>query len=605
MENILILGNPNSGKSLLFNRLTGLKQKVANFPGVTVEIRSGQFEAFTVQDFPGTYSLAPLTPDEDVAVKGIQKYIESSQTKAIVCVLDGTRFERSLMLLLQLIEKSKLSGRPLIAAINMMDEVNGKSSIDFDGLRKELEIPVIGISARTGEGLPQLKDTIKSVQPLKAKLSESLATPLSLKIRARDLHHQFGPKGDVFLKKQNRLDDFFLSHFFGPIVFTAIMIFLFQSIFSWAKPLMEMTSGTVETLGTWTSSHLSEGMLRDFINDAVFAGFGSFLVFAPQIFVLFLVIGLLEDSGYLARAAIILHKPLSFFGLSGKSFVPLLSGHACAIPAILAARTIESPKKRFLTMIAAPFMACSARLPVYALLISGFVPATAFLGGFITLQGFAFFGLFALGIVTALIVTSLLDRVSRKSASLNMRDTPFIVELPPYRLPALISIFRNSFNQTYAFIKNAGAVIFSVSVIVWALGYFPNGSGHLDTSYMAILGRAIEPIFAPMGLDWKIGVGVLTSFLAREVFVATLGTLYGLEDAGENLSSLSTQLSEHGMTAASAIGLLVFYALAMQCVSTLAVIKKETGSYKVPTLVFISFSILAYSAATVSYWIFK
>ncbi len=616
MESILILGNPNSGKTLLFNRLTGLNQKVANFPGVTVEVRSGSADGVIYKDFPGTYSLKPLTIDEKVAIKDFKTALLNPKTKAVTCVLDGTRLERSLYLLLQLLQIAKKANCPVIAAVNIMDEIISKGvDIDFKGLSSELGCQVIGVSAKKGSGLIELKEIYSQQSSRDAKIipTESELDYVSFdtkdqiinfKKQAHELSSKYGPKTQLLLKSQYRLDRFFLSTLGGPVVFSLLMIVLFQSIFSWASPLMDAIDGVISSAGEWTAAHVSNPILADFLKDAIFAGIGSFLVFAPQIFVLFVVIGILEDSGYLARAATIMHKPLSLFGLSGRSFVTMLSGHACAIPAIMAARTIESPRKRLLTILATPFMSCSARLPVYALLVGGFVPATSILGGVIGLQGLAFFGLFAIGIFTGLLVSALLDKFISKDVS-NLGDAPFVVELPAYRFPNFKPILLSSLNRTWGFIYNAGFMIFSVTVVVWLLGYFPNGSGMLDTSWLSYLGRAIEPIFAPMGMDWKIGVAVLTSFLAREVFVGTLGTLYGIEAAEDNMSSLSDKLQSSGVGLAGALALAVFYSLAMQCVSTLAVIKKETNSTLIPFLTFVGMTIIAYVAAALVFFITK
>ncbi len=610
MENVLILGNPNSGKTLLFNRLTGLKQKVANFPGVTVEILSAEADGLIFQDFPGTYSLKALTIDEKVAIEGFTKAITDPQTRAIICVLDATRLERSLYLLLQLIEVSKKYNCPVIAAVNVIDEIITKNiKMDLEGLSNAINCPVIGISAKKRKGLKELKnlclslDKRKISSDLKLKNLElnSLNTKeeiLKLKAQAHELSKKFGPQNDVLLKSQHRLDDFFLSSWAGALVFAALMLFLFQSIFTWAAPFMEGINDFLDVSGQWVATHVSNEILSDFIKDALFAGLGSFLVFAPQIFILFIVIGLLEDSGYLARAAVILHKPLSLFGLSGRSFVTMLSGHACAIPAIMSARTIESPRKRLLTIIATPFMSCSARLPVYAMLVGGFVPATTILWGTVGLQGFAFFMLFAIGIVMGLIVSAILDKtLSKKTAQLG--DAPFVIELPPYRMPNWRPIVMHALNRTFGFVQNAGFMIFSVTVVIWFLGYFPDHAGHLDTSWLGRIGKWIEPLFTPMGMDWKVGVAVLTSFLAREVFVGTLGTLYGIDSVEGDTSSLAQKLQASGVTLASALALAVFYSLAMQCVSTLAVMKKETGSAKIPVYVFIGMTVIAYAAAAV------
>lgn len=621
---VLILGNPNSGKSLLFNRLTGLKQKVANFPGVTVEIRSAVADGIRFHDFPGVYSLEALTPDERVAVDGFRSAIKDPETRLVLCVLDATRLERSLYLLLQILPLARAARCQVIAVVNVIDELLlHASKVDTQALSQELGCPVIGISAKRGTGLDELKSQIASIvkdSPAKldaasdaaaafeeietSKLRSDLHTNLHAnKDRARYLAEKFGPQSDVLLKSQNRLDSFFLSSTGGMLVFFLMMLVLFQAIFSWASPLMDGTEALVEWVGNHVAPLATHEWAQDFLKDAVFGGMGSFLVFVPQIFVLFVIIGLLEDSGYLSRAAVILHRPLSFFGLSGRSFVPLLSGHACAIPAIMATRTIESPRKRLLTILATPFMSCSARLPVYGLLISGFVPATTILGGLIGLRGLAFFLLFVLGIVVALIVIGLVDRFTRKSGRL--ADAPFVVELPPYRLPGLKPILVNALSRAWAFVKNAGFMIFCVTVVVWVLGYFPKGAGHLDESWLGWVGQKIEPLFAPMGMDWKVGVGILTSFLAREVFVGTLGTLYGIEAAEDNMGSLSEKLQAAGMGLPTAAALLVFYCLSMQCVSTLAVMKKETGSWKIPLAVFVGMSVIAYVAAALTYMIFS
>jgi len=325
---------------------------------------------------------------------------------------------------------------------------------------------------------------------------------------------------------------------------------------------------------------------------------GSFLVFVPQIFFLTLIVGFLEDSGYLARAAMICHKPLKLFGLSGKSFIPFLTGHACAIPAIFAARTIDSSRRRFITILTVPLMSCSARLPVYALLISAIIPTNTYFGGLIGLQGIAFFLLFALGIVMALVVAVLL---STSKATQKFSDAPFILELPAYRLPSFKALILKSLQTTWSFVAKAGGIIFTVTVVVWILGYFPNGTGQLDDSFLSYLGKMIEPLMQPLGLDWKYGVAILTSFLAREVFVGTLGALFGIEMADENMVSLVSSIQESSITFASGLALLVFYAIALQCASTLAVMKKELGSYKAPVIIFIGYSLVAYILAFITY----
>lgn len=609
VDRLLIVGKPNSGKSVLFNRLTGLRQKVSNFPGVTVEVRSGRVGEWVVSDFPGIYSLDAVTLDEEVAVAGLKKALGEERVQGVICVLDGTRLERSLALGLQVRELALRQGKGLLFAVNMLDEVTrARGRVDIDGLSRDLGVKVVGISARRGLGLDVLRQEMARLVKRREDFVPAAgreiggAAGTALQVRARELARLHGPRAEVFLKTQNRLDDVFLSSWGGAAIFFLTMAFLFQAIFTWAAPLMDAVESVIGTLGSWVGSLLSDGLVRDFVQDALFAGFGSFLVFVPQIFVLTLIVGILEDSGYLVRAAIICHRPLSWFGLSGRSFVPLLTGHACAIPAVMATRTIESPVRRTLTMLVLPWMACSARLPVYALLIAALVPATPILGGLMGLQGLAFLGLYVLGVVTALGVSAILAPAMLKRQD----DAPFVLELPPYRLPHWRPLVGRAFHDAMTFVTKAGGMIFLVTVVVWILGYFPAGSGHLNESWLATFGQAIEPWVAPLGLDWRFGVAILSSFLAREVFVGTLGTLLGIEETGAALGAddaggLVAGLQSMGLTPAAGVGLLVFYALALQCVATLAVVRKETASWRLPLAMFVGYSALAYVGAWLTY----
>ena len=342
---------------------------------------------------------------------------------------------------------------------------------------------------------------------------------------------------------------------------------------------------------------LGSQLARDFTADALFGGVGAFLVFVPQIFVLTFVIGLLEDSGYLARAALICHKPLRLFGLTGKSFIPMLSGVACAIPGIYAARAIDSPRKRLLTYMAIPLMPCSARLPVYTLLIAAFIPADTALGGLVGWQGLAMFCIYFFGMFCALAVTGL---VSRSSAD-HFTDLPFVLELPPYRVPGLLPLLRNAWNRSKHFVTKAGKIIFAVTVVIWVLGYFPNFGADLGASWLGTLGHMVEPLFAPLGLDWRYAVAILTSFLAREVFVGTLGTIFGIESADENMTPLVQQIQASDLTIGSGLALLVFFAIALQCVSTLAILSKESASRSLATRMFVGYMLLAYALALAVY----
>ncbi|MDG0978653.1 MAG: ferrous iron transporter B [Halieaceae bacterium] len=600
MKDVLVVGSPNSGKTLLFNRLTGLKQKVANFPGVTVSTHAGiaSFDpSLQLVDFPGVYSLHTISGEEEVAVRAFQQAIKTSeQTKSVLCVLDATRLEKGLFFALQVREACIAAGLPFVAACNMIDILDKHElTLDIDGLGRELGAPVIGLSAKSGYGIERLQEVLSS---------NNISAPApDLKLLARDegwernraeqLAHAYGPKGDLLLKSHSRLDDFFLHSVTGGAAFFVIMFSLFQAIFTWASPMMD----AVESLLGWCAEvvvpFISNDIAADFVRDAIFGGVGAFLVFVPQIFVLTLVVGTLEDSGYLARAAVICHRPLNAFGLTGKSFVPMLSGVACAIPAIYAARTIESPRKRWLTYMAIPLMPCSARLPVYALLIAAFIPNETIAGGLLGLQGLAMFGIYLFGIVTALLVTAAISRVTPQEA----QDAPFVLEMPPYRIPSWQSILRGAVERAGYFVKKAGPVIFWITMVIWFLGYFPNQGQDLSQSYLATVGRLIEPLFQPLGLDWKYGIAILASFVAREVFVGTLGTLYGIEDATENVVSLATRVQDSGMPLASGVALLVFFAVAAQCVSTLATLYREGGSAKLPLQLLVGYGLLSYALA--------
>lgn len=605
MKNIILVGKPNSGKSLLFNQLTGMRQKVANFPGVTVELKSGKFGEYRLVDFPGAYSLSTLSRDEEIAVEKIHEAMHDDNTSLIVCNLDATRLERSLVFGLQVRDLAKQHDKALIFALNMIDEVERFSHhVDCEQLGKDLGVAVFPLSAKTLIGLHEFKVALNDIvkQPEKFIPTISVAEDNSVFNVSRLIAKRYGIHADIVLKQQNRIDSFLLNNVLGGIAFFGIMFLLFQSIFTWATPLMDGVENVIGVLAQITTSAIGPGIINDFLQDALFGGFGSFLVFVPQIMVLTFIIGLLEDSGYLARAALICHKPLSYFGLSGRSFIPYLSGHACAIPAIMAARTIESPRKRLITMMTIPLMSCSARLPVYALLIAVLIPDTTYVGGFFSLQGTAFFVLYFLGIFTALTVSVLLDKFTNRDS--DKAEMPFILELPNYRLPHWKPLMLRVITSAKQFIRRAGPVIFVVSVVIWFLGYFPSSEHELQGSYLAVIGQWIEPIFEPLGLDWRYGVAILVSFLAREVFVGALGTLFGIEGADENIAGLAANIQADGLTLGAGLGLLIFYVIALQCVATVATLKGETGSRKIAWGLFVGYGMLAYSLAFVVSHIF-
>jgi ferrous iron transport protein B len=596
MQRILMVGKPNCGKSLLFNQLTGLRQKVANYPGITVEITRGKCDKFELVDLPGAYSLNGLTRDEVIAVDEIKRSVADDDTSMVLVVLDATRLAQSLVMGLQVQRLAFEHNKPVMFALNFIDEVKRVGeTIDTDGLSKALGSPVLALSARSLDGLHEFKQSLLGMAGEPERYATTNGTPhAEAAERSQELARDFGIQHDIVLKNQNRIDNFMLNNWTGGLIFIAVMFVLFQSIFTLATPLMDGVESFIETLAGGVGAVTAEGVVHDFINDAIFGGFGSFLVFVPQIMVLTLIIGLLEDSGYLARAALMCHRPLSFFGLSGRSFIPYLSGHACAIPAIMAARTIESPHKRLITMLTIPLMSCSARLPVYALLVAVLVPANETFLGIFNMQGAAFFGLYFFGIFMALVVSQILNRFLPRD--LEKTDMPFILELPTYRLPHWKPLFQRVLNSGIMFIKRAGPIIFMVSVGIWILGYFPLNST-LQDSWLGQIGHFIEPVFTPMGLDWRYGVAILMSFLAREVFVGALGTLFGLEGADEDVAGLAERVQADGMTTEAGLGLMLFYVVALQCVATVAMLKGESGSSKLSWGLYVAYGLLAYVIA--------
>ena len=594
MISVALVGKPNVGKTLLFNRMTGLRQKVSNFPGTTVQVKEGRCHNLMLFDFPGIYSLNSFTQDESISAHLFLESLKMKKVHRVLCLLDATQWTPSLRLGLEIQHICQKKQCPLVFGLNMMDELEkSHSTVNIKGLEEALQAPVIPISGRTSKGLDSLRKVLTS--PLEA-LDPVSSSSQSFHHRALKLAEAYGPKTEVFFVKQRKWDSFFLSPILSLPLFALTMLFFFQSIFTFALPFMEGLEWAVFSLGRASTFFLDKGGFRDFLQDALFGGLGAFIIFLPQIFFLSFILGFLEDSGYLARVAMICHKPLSFFGLSGQSFIPMLTGHACAIPALFACRNLASPRRRFMTILIVPLMGCSARLPLYSLLVLSFVPANTLFGGLIGLRGVCLFALYLFGIGSALLVSLVLSKTGLKKK----QDEPFMLELPPYRIPHLRSLWSSSLQNCYQFIHKAGWVIFAVTLGVWFLGYFPTGD--LQTSWLASLGWLIEPVLVPLGLDWKYGVAILTSFLAREIFVSTLGVLFGIQGEINDLS-LSEKIQHSGLSLSSALALLVFYALALQCVSTLVVMKKELGEWKTPFIVFLGYLVLAYSLAILTYQI--
>ncbi len=608
MSEIFLVGRPNVGKSFLFNRLTDSNQKIANFAGVTVEKKS-QFlldsEDLKVTDLPGIYSLVPTTKDERISIRNLK---ESSPEDLICLVVESLKFKSQIDFLIDFRGWCEKNSRPLIICINMKDEADKNGiQINIKKLESILEVPVFYVSAKNEDGLSNLKKFLfeKKWAPPAILNSDFLSEAKDLS-SPQDLRNKLKyaisecVTGDFskVLKVQNQLDRLFLSPLIGPLLFLAFTFVLFQSIFSWAEPFMNLIENGIAALSSIVSPHF-EGQLQSFIDNAIFAGFGAFLVFTPQIFILTFIITFLERSGYMSRAVLICHQPLSWFGLHGKSFIPLMTGHACAVPAIYSTRTIENDWVRKLTIFILPLTACSARIPVYALLIQLLIPDRTIFFGLFGTQGLVFFLMYFFGIFMALIVSVLITKFSRVKSV----NDDFILELPKYRLPELKVLLSKGLKTSIDFIKDAGPVIFVLNAVIWALSSYPINDLGLKGSYMAQFGKWLEPVFQPIGLDWIQGVAVLSSFVAREVFVSTLGLLYGLKaDQSESIDSLTGLAEMQNLSFASGISLLMFFAIALQCMSTVSVIHKE-GSKKMAYTALIFYLILGYSVAFVTYQI--
>ena len=594
---VALVGPPNSGKSTLFNRLTGLRQKTANFPGVTVErhhgtVRLSNGKELEILDLPGTYSLTPRSEDEritDDLLRG--KMPEVCVPDAVVLVLDSTNLGRNLVLAAPMLALEK----PILVVLNMADELRRRGGeVDVEALSERLGAPVVLVSAAKGEGVEKvhefLESTFRAPAPVELPVLQS---PPSCRQWAGQVAAESAYRPPVAPKWTRRLDGLFLHPFFGPLVFLLVVVAVFQTIFYAAIPFMDGVEALVAMSGSWLGRVMPESAFKDLLIEGVWAGVGSVLVFLPQILLLFLFIGVLEDSGYLARAALIADRTMAKVGLQGKSFIPLLSAYACAVPAIMATRTIENRRDRLATILIAPFMTCAARLPVYTLVIAAFLPNERLLGPFLGTRAAALLGLYVLGFVAALVTARVL-----KSTILKTDRTPFVLELPPYRWPTPASLGLRLLDRSKIFLKRAGTVILGVAVVLWVLAHLPMEGGQappIGESLAGTLGRTIEPVIEPLGFDWKIGVGLVTSLAAREVIVGTLGTLHGIE-ADETSLSLQEALRQD-LTLGGAVALLVFFAFAMQCMSTVAMVRRETGGWTVPILQFAYMGALAYIGA--------
>ncbi len=598
---IAVVGPPNSGKTTLFNRLTRLRQKVGNFPGVTVEhhtgyVRDSEGQEIALIDLPGVYSLTPKSEDEKVAVDVLTGQMPGTpQPDAIILVLNSTNLHSHLVLAARVIAL----GTPTLVLLNMADELRKQGGhVDVLSLARQLGTPVALVSATTGEGIVAVQNfldsAVASPEPLGLPVVGSTRGYREWAVRVGENAKYRRPATPIWTQ---RLDSLFLHHIWGSVIFAVVVIAVFQTIFAVGQPLSNLLQRFLDVTGAQIATHLPQGMFSSLIINGVWKGTGSVLVFLPQILLLFLVIGILEDSGYLSRAAVIADRTMSRVGLNGKSFIPLLSAYACAVPAIMATRTIESKRDRIATILIAPFMTCSARLPVYTMVIAAFLPNRPLLGVFLGTRAVAMLGLYVLGFLMAVLTARLL-----KSTILRSKDAPFILEMPPYRWPTISSLGLRLVDRGKAFLYRAGTVIMLVTLLLWAATNFPMHHGQppeIQNSVVARMGQRIEPVIRPLGFDWKIGVGLVTSLAAREVIIATLGTLNGV-DPESHATDLQAAL-RHELTPAAAVALLVFFAFAMQCMSTLAVVRRETNGWKWPALQFSYMTVVAYVSAFAAY----
>jgi ferrous iron transport protein B len=609
---VALVGNPNSGKSTLFNALTGMRQRVANFPGVTVERVEGTYlhdgARVTVLDLPGNYSLSPESPDEAITLDVIAGRARGvPPVDVIVVVVDAANLERNLFFASQILALR----RPTVVALTRMDRVlAARTQIDVPELIHELGAVVVPVVATRGEGVHRLRQIIQRAPslPLPDPRREVQRQPAASGVTRLDADAIHAVERYAWIAGviercvtrpredrrtlSDRIDAVLLHRVWGLVAFLLVLLVVFQAMFTAARPLSSAIQALVVAAGTLLELVVPPGELRSLIVSGALGGVGSVVVFLPQIAILFLFIGILEDSGYMARAAFVMDRYIRPLGLQGRSFIPLVSGYACGVPAIMATRTIQDREERFATIMAVPLMSCSARLPVYTLLVGAFVPA-ATVGGVFGLQGLTMLGMYLLGTVAALASAALFRRTLLRSGT-----RALIMELPSYSMPSARVLIASVWQRVRVFLHLAGTIIFAVSILLWALGRYPHAAGaagaagaapvtpaqQLEQSALGRLGHAVEPVFRPLGYDWKIGVSIIASFAAREVFVSTMGTIYGAsgDDASRNLpqrlrDERDPRSGAPVYNALVALGLMTFYVFALMCTSTLAITIRETG----------------------------
>jgi ferrous iron transport protein B len=602
---VALVGNPNCGKTALFNALTGSRQKVANYPGVTVEKKAGRLttpagRAIEIVDLPGTYSLRARSPDEEITRDVVLGKLASERAPdLIVCVADASNLRLALRLALEL----KHVGRPVMMALNMMDIAKKRGiEIDLVVLARELGMPVVSSVAVRRGGiaglLGVLDERLAAHQPMSAadwRAPDAAGLRDAQREADRVLRAAVRNPGHLDAST-SRADAIVLHPVAGLVILLAILFVMFQAVFAWARPLMELISEGFTWLGVVTAAAPLPEIVRSFLKDGLIAGVGSVIVFLPQIVILFFFILLLEDLGYMARAAFLMDRIMGGAGLHGRAFIPLLSSFACAIPGIMATRVIDDRRDRLTTILVAPLMTCSARIPVYTLIISAFIPDRP-VWGFVGLQGLVMFGLYAAGITAALAVSFVAKRLFWRTTA----GEPFMLELPDYKIPQARSLAMGVTVRALAFLKRAGTTILSMMILIWALASFPQppeGATEpaINYSLAATIGHAIEPVTAPLGFNWQINVALIPGMAAREVAVGALGTIYAV-DAGEGAAEKIGKVLAGQWPLATALALLAWYVFAPQCASTLAVIRRETGGWQWMGVTFLYMLVLAYIAA--------
>ena len=693
---VALIGNPNTGKTSLFNQLTGLNQKVGNYPGVTVDKKEGKSKLSATQnaiitDLPGTYSINPTSLDESIVLKTLLKKDIKESPDVILVVADVENLKRNLLLFSQI----KDLEIPTVLAINMVDQMHKKGiSIDLTALKEELNTEVVLISARKNQGIDKVKEAIikchvaakatpmcdnnkidpeyfeklKAINPnfslyelwlmvtqknfpegiTKVQKEQLLSFNKDVsklkKYQHKETIYRYQEINKILKKTylvnknaatdvRSRLDKIFTHKIFGYFIFLLVLLLIFQSIFDWSSVPMDFIDGAFANLSDFAKSNLPAGVFTDLIVEGIIPGIGGVLIFIPQIAILFMFIAILEETGYMSRVVFLMDKIMRRFGMNGKSIIPLISGTACAIPAIMATRTISSWKERLITILVVPFTTCSARLPVYAILIALIIPNKKILG-FYNLQAFTLLMLYALGFLSAILAAYILQKTLKiKSSSF------FVVEMPNYKIPSFKNVFLEVIEKTKAFVFEAGKIILALSIILWFLASngpesFKNAekntienienkqlnkadlqqkiaSAKLENSYIGIMGKTIEPAIKPLGYDWKIGIALITSFAAREVFVGTLATIYSVASDDEDTSTIKEKMRseinpETGKKRFNfpvGMSLLVFYAFAMQCMATLAIVKRETKTWKWPLIQLFGMALLAYISSLITYQI--